>query len=349
VEKFDLENFPKSESAKKMLSTVSDGFYDTSYVGKWLFEVMGQEYDTVNELMEDLPNQMFPETATWGLMYHEMKWGLPVRNDLDYEERRKLIFQRRDYRAPMTPYRMETYLNNSMDFEFHVLDVHDPGEYNFALEHPNIFKVIAIGEGTLDMKSLREKLDALKQSHTLYRVADWISVILDNRNLEKVNVLRVTNRMAVNFWGLPMLNGAHLLDGSLLLGGIGRYDLVVGLKYDQGEVENSESAEFDRLVMRTRVTNNESASAKSAGNYAFIMPFWNCTVLDGDLNLDGNTTLDSTRQDVRPTCTIRASIQNSEDVGTATLTIKRNLAYLDGSLRLNGSSLLNSIYRKEEI
>ena len=27
---------------------------------------------------EDLPAQLFPETATWGLMYHEIKWGLGI-------------------------------------------------------------------------------------------------------------------------------------------------------------------------------------------------------------------------------------------------------------------------------
>ena len=50
-------------------SPVSDGFYDNSYVGKWLYEVMGQEYDTAREIAEDILNQLFPETATWGLMY----------------------------------------------------------------------------------------------------------------------------------------------------------------------------------------------------------------------------------------------------------------------------------------
>ena len=44
-EKFDLEQFPTSESAKRMLSYVTPGFYDNSYVGKWLYQVMGLEYD----------------------------------------------------------------------------------------------------------------------------------------------------------------------------------------------------------------------------------------------------------------------------------------------------------------
>ena len=75
----DLENFPTSSSALRMLDDVSTGFYENSYVGKWLFQVMGLEYDDAFQLVEDLPKQFFPETATWGLKYHEMKWQLPVR------------------------------------------------------------------------------------------------------------------------------------------------------------------------------------------------------------------------------------------------------------------------------
>ena len=127
MEKFDLENFPVSESAKKMLGYVSDGFYDKSYVGKWLFQVMGIEYDMAKQAVEELPAQFFPETATCGLMYHEIKWGLPVRLHLSYEERRKLIYQKRDCRAPMTPYRMEEYLENATGFEVHIADENDLG------------------------------------------------------------------------------------------------------------------------------------------------------------------------------------------------------------------------------
>lgn len=140
MEKFDLENFPVSESAKNMIASVSDGFYDNSYVGKWLYEVMGQEYDTAREIAEDILNQLFPETATWGLMYHEIKWGLPVRENLPYEERRQLIYRKRDYRAPMTPYRMEGYLKTATGFDVRIADINDPGDYGFVAPHPNVFK-----------------------------------------------------------------------------------------------------------------------------------------------------------------------------------------------------------------
>ena len=62
----DLEKFPSSESAKRMLRSVdSGGFYDNSYVGKWIFQIMGLEMDEAKQIIEELPYQAFPETATW--------------------------------------------------------------------------------------------------------------------------------------------------------------------------------------------------------------------------------------------------------------------------------------------
>ncbi len=177
MEKFDLENFPTSVSANKMLGFVSGGFYDKSYVGKWLYQVMGLEYDKALKMAEELPYQMFPETATWGLMYHEMKWGLPVREHLTYEERRKLIYQKRDVKAPMTPYRIEEYLKNVTDFEVHVADVHDSGIYNYKDSHPNRFKVTFLGKGTLDAGAVRETLNRIKQSHTDFILNEHIDVL----------------------------------------------------------------------------------------------------------------------------------------------------------------------------
>ena len=142
----DLDNFPRSESAKKMLSYVTKGWYDRSYIGKWLYEVMGKELDEAGKLIEELPYQAFVETATWGLAYHELKWGLPMRPDLTYEERRKLIFQKRSYHAPMTPYFLEKYLKEATGFQVHIADIHDPGPYGYKPSHPNVFHVYFLGE-----------------------------------------------------------------------------------------------------------------------------------------------------------------------------------------------------------
>ena len=99
----DLENFPTSESARRMLSYVSNGFYDDSYVGKWIYQVMGARVDFLAEKVETLPYQAFVATATWGLRYWEILVGLPIREDLSDEERRRRILERLNNRHPDNP------------------------------------------------------------------------------------------------------------------------------------------------------------------------------------------------------------------------------------------------------
>ncbi len=287
MEKFDLENFPTSKSAKKMLSYVSDGFYDESYVGKWLFQVMGAEYDKALEIVEDLPAQFFPETATWGLMYHEIKWGLPVRLNLPYEERRRLIYLKRDYRAPMTPYRMERYLEDATGFVVRIADVNDPGEYGFDAPHPNFFMAYFVGEGTLDSKKVREILDHLKQSHTIYKVNDRIEIVLDNRNLEKIILRNVHFKMGIPFWYQYVYDGSWLLDGGVTLNMIRCYGLVLGMNSKLGEFYTSEQIRLVAVKFATRIKNDEIFYAR-VGNH-FGINFWDVRRFSGLWNFESST------------------------------------------------------------
>ena len=68
MKEFDIENFPTSESAKEMLHSVSEDFYQKSYVFKWILQAMGLEWDGAKKIIaEELAKQFFIETATWGL------------------------------------------------------------------------------------------------------------------------------------------------------------------------------------------------------------------------------------------------------------------------------------------
>ena len=252
MEKFDLENFPVSESAKNMVASVSDRFYDNSYVGKWLYEVMGQEYDTAREIATDILNQLFPETATWGLMYHEIKWGLPVRENLPYEERRQLIYRKRDYRVPMTPYRMEVYLKKVTGFDVRIADINDPGNYGFVALHPNIFKVYIFNQKILNSKLIHEILNNIKQSHTTYIL---------NQQITAINVEHVFRDELKNVKCCIRLYAANGIGTSVKI----------------------------QLLMR----------------------------------------------------------QADEDIGNVTVEERRNLWYLDGKVKLDGSRIMNAMYRKE--
>ncbi|MCM1104889.1 MAG: YmfQ family protein [Clostridium sp.] len=327
-ETFNLEEFPASESALRMLSYVSDGFYDKSYVGKWLYQVMGQEYDTAREIIESLPAQMFPEAATWGLMYHEMKWGLPVRENLSYEERRRLIYQKRDYRSPITPWRMETYLRNATGFEVHIADASDPGIYGFVPDHPNTFKAYFIGEETLNARQVREILNRLKQSHTIYIINDRIEIVLDNREIERILLRNVRFDVKMPFWGCCVFDGGWLLDGSVILCEKRRYGLRLGLN---NRIRIFLRDEISRLfcVKIGAVRTSILETLRAGGRNAFAV---------------------RTHEQGRSCVVIHAEMHTSVEKMEVSVTTKTpDYWYLDGSVMMDGSRRFNSVYREEDI
>lgn len=170
----DLEHFPTSKTAEEMLEYVTKGWYDRAYVGKWLYQVMGLAMDQVKQIYKELPEQFFVETATWGLAYHEQKYGLPVKENVAYEERRRAILQRMKSRVPMCPYQMERLLQRQLGVEAEVSDVHDPGSLGYAPEHPNVFQVVIWDRErntSLDYGAVERQVRQVNQSHTAFTVA----------------------------------------------------------------------------------------------------------------------------------------------------------------------------------
>lgn len=354
AKKIDLENFPTSESAQRMLASVTPGFYDKSYVGKWLYQVMGLEFDEAEKLIaEELPLQFFPETATWGLMYHEIKWGLPVRDYLSYEERRKLIYEKRDQRAPMTPYRIETMLGNVTGFWANVCDIHDGGKYGYKVSHPNTFIVVFVGDGTLNTKAVKRLLDSAKQSHTTYTMIDRMDTVLDCSTLEQMLLRNINIRAAVPFWRAALLDGSGYLDGSVLLDGSeglnwSRQDWPAAIKYRVGQLVTQNDAIIHRLRIPLKAELSESYTAKV--KHGGEVHFWTALKLDGSAKLDGSELLDKSRQPWPVAVAVAASVPRmAEEMENVTVITRKDLAYMDGSLRLDGTRILDSEYNKEAI
>lgn len=112
IDNIDLEHFPTNEVAQRLLTYVTRGWYDKSYVGKWIYQVMGLELDTAIKRIEETQNQAFPETAAWGIYFHELMYGIPIDRTKDIDDRRKEVINRRDRtaRSSITPYRLESII-----------------------------------------------------------------------------------------------------------------------------------------------------------------------------------------------------------------------------------------------
>lgn len=164
-EDFDIEKFPTSQTALRMMSRISP-IYDRSYVGKWIFQVMGMDFDDVRLRFEELRLQAFPETATWGLTYWEQRYGITPTSEQTIEERRRAVILKRNAREPMNPSKVERIIQTMTGFTAKVTE--NVADYTFSVE------IFSDGSG-LDFDTVFSKLKRVKPSHqrmALYIASD---------------------------------------------------------------------------------------------------------------------------------------------------------------------------------
>lgn len=324
----DLQNFPHSDGAKRMLSYVTKGWYDNSYIGKWVFEVLGLEIDSATQFYEELPYQMFIETATWGLKYHEQKYGLPVRKDLSYEERRALIIQKRDLKYPMVPQRMETLLFERFGVEVHVHDTNDPG--GFVFEHPNIFSVQFVQDGIeheLDLQVARQLIEKLKLSHTMYilRYLHFVRVQQDinySIGVEFSVGVEARSEKNIGYTGF-FLDGTYLLDGKMLLNGYKEPGIAYGL-YE--------------CATRYVLPCNIDIQLNSKEAYSYDVNIQSQPEIKTEAAME--VTFGRIEPSVPKAEMVASIVQEAEYTGN--IGVCKNLWRLDGTYLLNGEELLNA-------
>lgn len=155
----DLEKFPTSSTAQKMLEMVSHGFYDDSYIGKWIYQVMGAELDVMGARVEDLPYQAYVDTATWGLRYWEQLYGIETDESLTYAERRAEIHAIEAVGMPINPERIRTTIERFTGRPVEVEEINS--EYRFKV-------IIFQGENIVNWKRIAAWLDKAKPAHLSY-------------------------------------------------------------------------------------------------------------------------------------------------------------------------------------
>lgn len=117
-------------TSRRMVANVSP-IYDNSYIGLWVFEAMGREYEEAWELTNTLPDQLFPETATWGLVLWEQRYRIPIDLSMPIEERRLRVVTKRSIPRPLNPMSIEVMLFNIT--ERHIEYHEHTGPYTFGV------------------------------------------------------------------------------------------------------------------------------------------------------------------------------------------------------------------------
>ena len=154
-------------------------------------------------------------------------------------------------------------------------------------------------------------------------------VIVDNRFLEKIHVSNLRMYTSIRFWDCYVFDGSWFLDGEITFGEKMRYDLVLGLKYRQGEFINIEQIVSAWVRLAGRILTYNIAAIDML--YRFGIRF----VQDRQKYAFGlKTNIDS----------------DCETIGRITVVARnRDSWFFDGVYSLDGSKTLNSIYRKENV
>lgn len=134
MSKFDIENLPTSETGKRMLKRVAP-IYQNSYIAKWLYQVMGEEWDGAWDIALSLRDQIFTETVTWGIEYQEHKYSIVPDESLSLDERRARLKRRTQQKFPLNPGVLEQFIKNGWSITADVDETVDYGR--LKLTFPN--------------------------------------------------------------------------------------------------------------------------------------------------------------------------------------------------------------------
>lgn len=164
---FDIERFPASDTAQRMLSRVSP-VYENSYVVKWLYEVMGIEFDEARKIVQELGDQVFTQTVTWGIAYQEHKYSIEPDESLSLEERRARLYRKKTAGAPVSPRRLEKYIADLWDMTVDLDETYAPGRF--------LISILKDEKGNLRemLKDLREQAPSHLVWALLYKLDELI-------------------------------------------------------------------------------------------------------------------------------------------------------------------------------
>ncbi len=149
----------KSKAGNKFLKHYISPIYEQSIIMQAIMEAIGEEWDRAEKLADDILAQLFPQTATWGIIYWEALLKIPPNNNLTIEQRRTRVLTKMQTRYPMTKERMEQLVRTfSQDKQAFIREFFD--QYRFEV----VFSLTQ----SVDLGTVYEVIEEAKPAHLDY-------------------------------------------------------------------------------------------------------------------------------------------------------------------------------------
>ncbi|MFV0517823.1 MAG: putative phage tail protein [Aminipila sp.] len=145
-----------------MLLQYMPSYYKNSNVFKALLKSFINEINKNNYSISDLENQLFVDTATWGLVIWERELRLSSDLEKSYEERREIVKSKLRGTGTCT---IEMIKNTALAYTNAEIEVvEDNPNYTF------IIKFVSVKGIPADIEVFKNTIDSIKPAHMVYRI-----------------------------------------------------------------------------------------------------------------------------------------------------------------------------------
>lgn len=203
-------------------------------------------------------------------------------------------------------------------------------ESSFTFLH-RLYICIHLGENDRvgSVETLKKALGAQMPAHIAYMINYRTELAIDNRNFEKIIFDNICFCMLLPFWYVHeyTLDGSWPLDGSVLLHTRKSYQLMMEIKFHQGNFFNRQQF----LIARSGVTVGISIKER------MDVGINHGTDIHSGFNEEASLSVQAESQFVK------------EAIGITVETKSKDRWFLDGTVLLDGSKNLDAIYKVEGI
>ena len=133
-----------------MLNHVTRGFYNRSFHGLWMYEVIGREYDQMEYWAQNIRFEIFPQKCTWSIPIWEWMYGFEPDDTLTLEFRRGRIMSKIFEHPPINPERIAAALSAFTGCPVRITDPIAPYTFRIIMDesettifnHPAVLKLL---------------------------------------------------------------------------------------------------------------------------------------------------------------------------------------------------------------